>query len=208
MFVDALWANLAVFAVGQLVAVGYLRTGRFWLGMAATVALWGGLDWWLVQRFLFAATEAEQRLPLLLVQVTAVVVVTAWTWARLRRRAGRATRTARYRAGLQALLAGEAAAAVATFRALCWSDPWDASAWLGLGDALRRNGEPSRARRAYRRAEGVDVRRELADLLAHRRAMLASPPRPSADPKGSITPGPAAAAVSPPGGPALRKQAR
>lgn len=226
MLVDVLWANLAVFAVGQLIAVGYLRTGRFWLGMAATVALWATLDWWLVGRFVFAFDLSAQRLPVLGLQVTTLLVTVSWTWARLRRRAGRTARTERYRSGMQQLLTGDAAAAAQTFRTLTWTDPWDAAAWVGLGDALRRTGAARGARRAYRRAEAVDVGGALADLLGHRRAMLAVVPRsaPKAIPdgpaagldggaqppvaNGGVKPGPKAATVPPAAARWRRKDAR
>ena len=50
MFLDAVWAHLGMFVVGQVFAWRYARSGRFWLGAGATALLWLALDAWLVSR--------------------------------------------------------------------------------------------------------------------------------------------------------------
>lgn len=165
-------ANVLVFAVGQAFAWLFLRSGRFWLGAAATVALWTFTDWWLVSRFLLATPAEGQQLPLLGLQVTALLTAAAYLWARLRKRLAAPKRADRFREGIQQLLSGKLAAADTTFRQLAWVDPWDPSAWIARGDACRRQGAIGRARRCYRRAGGVDVKGRFADLLAHRLKLL------------------------------------
>lgn len=178
MFVDAVWANVLVFAVGQAFAWLYLRGGRFWLGAGATLLLWASADWWLVGRYLLGASPGEQVVPLLILQVTAIATSAAYLWARLRRRQGRASRGQRHREAIQRMLAGEHGEAVTMFRQLVWSDGWDAAAWIGLGDALRRMGERPKARRCYARAGAVDLDRAFADLLSHRAQLLLRPAPP------------------------------
>ena len=62
VFVDAVWVNLAIFAVGQLFAWRYAHSGRFWVGAGVTVLLWASLDWWLVGRYLLAYASDFQFL--------------------------------------------------------------------------------------------------------------------------------------------------
>ncbi len=176
MFVDAVLANVLVFAVGQAFAWLFLRTGRFWVGAAATTALWASMDCWLVQRFLLATPAEGQQLAVLILQATALSVTTGYLWARLRKRLGAPVRTDRFRQGTAELLQGKLHAAESTFRQLVWSNPWDVSAWISRGDALRRLGVPAKARRCYRRAAGADANGRFADLLAHRVKQLQTPP--------------------------------
>lgn len=173
MFVDALIGNLVLFAVAQVCAWLYLRRGRFWLGAGVTVLLWLFVDWWLVARLLLASPADAQRVPLTGLQIVAVAVTVAYGWALWRRAGSRRERPAMHRAAVQQALAGDHRAAQDAFARLTWLDPWDASAWLGRGDALRRGGEDRRARRAYARAAAVDVAGRFGDLIAHRRALLA-----------------------------------
>lgn len=165
-------ANVLVFAVGQAFAWLFLRSGRFWLGAGATVALWTFIDWWLVTRFVLATPVEGQQMPLLSLQVTALLTTAAYLWARLRKRLAAPKRADRFREGLQQLLSGKLAAADITFRQLAWVDPWDPSAWIARGDACRRQGAAGRARRCYRRAGGVDVKKQFTDLLSHRLKLL------------------------------------
>lgn len=172
MFVDAVGANVLVFAVGQVFAWLFLRTGRFWVGAGATILLWVAIDWWLVQRYLLATPPEGQQLAVLLLQLTALSVTFAFVWARIRQRLGRAERPARFRAAVAELLQGKAKEAEAGFARLAWSDPWDVSAWIGRGDALRRLGAAGKARHCYRRAAGVDTDKAFVDLVAHRMDLL------------------------------------
>jgi hypothetical protein len=172
VFVDAVMANVLVFAVGQAFAWLFLRSGRFWLGAGATVALWTFVDWWLVTRFVLATPVEGQQWPLLSLQVTALVTTAAYLGAQLRKRLAAPKRADRFREGLQQLLSGKLAAAETTFRQLAWVDPWDPAAWIARGDACRRQGAVGRARRCYRRAGGVDVKRRFTDLLSHRLKLL------------------------------------
>lgn len=172
MFVDAVVGNLLVMAVGQAFAWLYLRTGRFWVGTVATMLLWVAADWWLVGRYLLDAAPSAQRVPVLLLQATALATTAGFLWAMARRRRGARLREQRHRDGTQQLLSGAHEPAQQTYRALCWADPWDAAAWIGRGDALRRGGDARAARRCYARARAVDVRRVFPDLVAHRLQLL------------------------------------
>ncbi|MEC8251779.1 MAG: hypothetical protein VX044_01100 [Planctomycetota bacterium] len=172
MFVDAVWAHLLVFAVGQLFAWRYAQTGRFWLGAGVTIVLWAAADWWLVSRYLLAVEASRQAPPLLLLQVAAVTTSCAYLWALMRRWRGARGRGDGHRSAVAALLRGDREDAVKGYRKLVWSDCWDAIAWLGLGDALRRGGATGKARRCYRRAGAVDVAQRHQDLVAHRLALL------------------------------------
>ena len=172
MFVDAVWAHLLVFAMGQLFAWRYAQTGRFWLGAGVTIVLWAAADWWLVSRYLLAVEASRQVPPLLLLQVVAVTTSCAYLWALVRRWRGARGRSDGHRSAVTALLRGDREGALKSYRKLVWSDSWDAIAWLGLGDALRRGGATGKARRCYRRAGAVDVAQRHQDLVAHRLALL------------------------------------
>ena len=172
MFVDAVLANVLLFALGQVFAWLYLRSGRFWVGAGSTLVLWVAIDWWLVARYVFAAPASGQRLPLLMLQVVAVATMVAYLWAHLRRRRGAAQRSERFREAIASMLAGKHEEAEAAYRQLVWVDPWDASAWIARGDAARRLGQDAAARRHYRRAAGVDVGKQFVDLLANRAELL------------------------------------
>jgi tetratricopeptide (TPR) repeat protein len=172
VFVDAVGVHLLVFALGQLAAWLYARSGRFGPGATSTVLLWVAVDWWLVARYLLAAEAPRQVAPLVLLYATAAVTSGALAWAWLRRRSGRAMRAERHQRAVACALAGDHQGAAAAYRELVWSDGWDAAAWLGLGDALRRAGSSKHARRSYKRAEAVDRERHFHDLLGHRRGLL------------------------------------
>ena len=187
MFVDVVLPHLVVFAFGQAAAWLYLRTGRVWLGAATTIVLWLLIDWWLVGRFVFGAGPADQRLPLLSMQLVSLAAVAGYVAARVRRRVAAPKRQQRFAAALQLLLSDRVEQAATAFRALVRSDPWDAAAWIALGDARRRAGEPGRARRCYRRARGVDTGGTYRDLLQHR---IAPPGMPAArTPAPGVVPG-------------------
>lgn len=205
MFVDAVGANVLVFAVGQVFAWLFLRTGRFWVGAGATILLWVSIDWWLVQRYLLATPPEGQQLAVWLLQITAVAVTLSYVWAIVRRRLAAPQRPARFRSALAELLQGKSKQAEASFAGLVWSDPWDASAWIGRGDSFRRLGVLGKARGCYRRAIGVDTKKEFADLVAHRLKLLqASKPEKSAAKK----PAAVAAGPTPAAAPVARKQKR
>ena len=172
VFIDAVMANVLVFAVGQVFAWLFLRTGRFWLGAGTTVVLWVSIDCWLVQRYVLATPPDGQQFALLCLQVTAVLTTFSYLWACVRKRLAAPSRTNGYRRGIRQLLAGDLSEADATFRDLAWANPWDPSAWIGRGDACRRLGIVNRARRCYKRAASVDVKGQFADLLAHRLQLL------------------------------------
>lgn len=174
MFAALVLPNLLAFVLGQLAAFGYLRTGRFWLGLWASCALWLLLDWWLVAKFVYDAGEPALRLPAGGLQGIAAWTSVAFVAARWRRRWSAAARLRRDRfaAGLASYLRSDYQAAGAMYTRLLRTDPWDAAAWIALGDVHRRSGRPRRAVRCYRRAAAVDVAGDFSDLLR-----LLRPPR-------------------------------
>jgi tetratricopeptide (TPR) repeat protein len=171
VFAELFLPNLLAFACGQGAAWYYLRTGRFWLGVIATVALWSLLDWWMVARYVFLADEVALRLPATLLQATALVVSAVLAFGLWRRRWSAVARARRehFEAGLTQYLRSDYAMARATFVRLVRTDPWDAAAWIALGDVCGRTGHAGRAQRCYRRAGAVDTQKEYADLLQQRR---------------------------------------
>ena len=168
--------NLVAFLLGQAAAWYYLRTGRTWVGGLATLGLWISFDAWLLARYVFAADGATMRSLAAVVQVLAVALtlrLAQQLWRRRRSPAARA-RSDRFRTALGAYLRSDLAAAEDGYRGLVRTDPWDAAAWLGLGDVLSRQGKDKAAQRCWRRAEGVDITRAHADALQLRRARRAA----------------------------------
>jgi tetratricopeptide (TPR) repeat protein len=171
MFQGQFLPNLLFFVAGQAAALVYLRTGRFWQGAVGTVLLWLFLDAWLVANYVFDSGGVWQWLPLLGIQLTAAVLVGTLGYAFWRRRwsADAKQRQQRFAHGLGAYLRGDYTLARATFTRLANVDPWDAAAWIALGDVLRRVGQGQKAKRCYRRAFAVDRGRAFGDLLRHHR---------------------------------------
>lgn len=168
--------NLFAFLLGQAAAWYYLRTGRTWVGGLATLVLWSSFDAWLLARYVYAADGATMRGLAALLQAFAVGLalrLAQQMWRRSRSSAARA-RSDRFRTALGAYLRSDWPAAEAGYRGLVRTDPWDAAAWLGLGDVLSRQGKDKAARRCWRRAEGVDAARAHADALQLRRTRRAA----------------------------------
>lgn len=172
----ALLPNVLAFCVGQVAAWHYLRTGRAWVGGLATLGLWLLLDAWLLARYVYVADAGTLRLLAGSLQVLAVgttLRLLQQLWRRHRSPAAR-QRIDRHRDALGAYLRGDWRSAIASYRALVRTDPWDAAAWIGLGDALARTGNRKAADRCYWRATGVDVGKAHADLLQLRRGRRAA----------------------------------
>lgn len=171
MFAALFLPNLLAFVIGQSAAWYYLRTGRFWTGFTTTVLLWVLLDWWLVARYVLAVEAVELRLPAAALQALALATAAALAFGLWRRRWSKTARarTEHFGAGLRAFLRSDYGDAQATFTRLVRTDPWDAAAWIALGDVLARSGQPGKAQRCYRRAHAVDTRQGYADLIRQRR---------------------------------------
>ncbi|MEO6597177.1 MAG: tetratricopeptide repeat protein [Planctomycetota bacterium] len=176
MFADLFLPNLLLFAAGQSAAWYYLRTGRFFVGASATAALWLLADWFVLAKFVFGASPADQQLPLWLLQVVAVGTVAALVFGLWRRKwsAVARQRPALFQAGIEQYLLSDYGAAKATLRRLVRTDPWDAAAWIALGNVFARLTRPARARTCYRRALAVDMKRAYADLVAQQTGLLQS----------------------------------
>lgn len=164
--------NVALFVLGQGVVAVLLRTGRTWLGSALAAWLWLAADAAAVARLVYGETGPWFLLPLVAMQAGTVVgalwLGLRWWW----RRRSLPRRERRFAAALAAYLQQDLPAAERGLRGLVWDDPWDAGAWLLLGDVLRRAGRRGAARRCYRRAGGVDGRKQYRDLLRLRVAEL------------------------------------
>jgi cytochrome c-type biogenesis protein CcmH/NrfG len=167
-----LWPNLALFAAGQAASWVYMHTGRRWIGITATVLLWVLGDWYLVAKHVYEVEGVPLMLPLLALQVVAVLTVAALLIGQWRRRwSGTARqRTALFTTAIAAYLQGNLAASSATLRRLVRNDPWDAAAWVAFGNVMLRAGKVRRARRCYRRALGVDTGEAFVDFVRHQLA--------------------------------------
>lgn len=179
MFTAAFLPNLLLFAIGQAAAWFYLRTGRFLLGVVATVALWVLADWLLVAKYLFGRPDDQLQLPLGLLQGVAIVVVVALAYGQWRRRWSQTSKRRHelFAAGVAAYLRADYPGAQQSLRRLVRNDPWDAAAWAALADVLWRAGQPGKARAAFRRAQRVDLNGDYADFVEHQLAGLAPGPR-------------------------------
>lgn len=171
MFAASFLPNLLCFVTGQAAAWYYLHTGRFWIGLLSTVALWVWFDVWLVARYVFAVPAGDLQWTALALQLVAIATVVALAFGLWRRRwsATARARTSHFGQGMTQFLRCDYAAARATFARLVSADPWDAAAWIALGDVLDRTGQAGKAQRCYRRAGSVDTRGAFADLLQLRR---------------------------------------
>jgi tetratricopeptide (TPR) repeat protein len=140
--------------------------------------LWGFADWALVAKFVYAAAGQELALPLYAMQGTAVAVAGWLAFALWRRRfsAVAKARPQHFRAGLTAYLRSDLDGAGRVFRRLLRCNPWDAAAWLALGNVERRAGRAGAARRCYRRARAVDRAADYQDLARQQEARLVREP--------------------------------
>lgn len=179
MFADSFLPNLALFVLGQAAAWFYLRTGRFLIGAVATAALWIAADWAAVARFAFE-NDTHYHAALFTMQGTAFGITLLLAYQQWRRRWSPASRQRheRFAAGMAAYLRHDHDAARAAFRRLVATDPWDAAAWLALGNAYRRSGDVGATRRCYRRGQRVDKRGEYTELVGQL-ADRAAPARPA-----------------------------
>ena len=171
VFADHFLPNLLLFVLGQASAWFFLRTGRLALGWGGTVGLWVLLDAWLLGRYALGAGPGTLWALVLSLQLLALSLAGVLAHGRWRRRwsAAAKQRKERFAAGLVQFLRSDHDAACATFTQLVQVDPWDAVAWIALGDALAARGESARAPRCYRRAAAVDVAKDFGDLLRHHR---------------------------------------
>lgn len=171
MFADSFLANLLLFVAGQAAAWSYLRTGRTAHGFGGTIGLWTLLDAWLLANYVFAVGSTGLTVLLSMLQGLCLFLVGSLGYARWRRRWSKPAkvRQQQFAEGMAALLRADLDAAAATFTRLVRVDPWDAAAWIALGDVQARRGDKVRASRCYRRALAVDVRQDFADLLRHHR---------------------------------------
>lgn len=178
MILESFLPNLALFVAGQAAAWFYLRTGRLWLGGVAMATMWIAADWALVARYVFDDVGGQFRVALLVMQVAVILMLIAVAFAQWRRRW---SKTARNRGrlfgqGMERYLRGAHDESRQIFVRLVRSDPWDAAAWLALGNVLHRLRQPAAARRCYRRCLRVDVNAEYGDLAKVQLEAAAVPP--------------------------------
>jgi len=191
VFPDAFLPNLALFLLGQAAAWFYLRTGRFWIGALATAALWVLADWAIVARFVFAADGTDLLVPLGGMQVVAIAVVALLAVALWRRRWSKTAkaRSVRFAEGVFAYLREDLPVARSVFRGLVACNPWDAAAWVALGNVERRLARPGKAAACYRRALGVDRAREYHNFVKQQLHRIAHEPAATAHSTAVSAPG-------------------
>ena len=173
MFADHWWPNIVLFAAGQAASWYYMHTGRTRIGVASAVALWVLADWFLVAKYVFDAAGTDLLLPLASMQVVAAATAGALSFALWRRRwsAAAKQRTPAFAAAITAYMRGDLDEARSRLRRLVRTDPWDAAAWVALGNVAMRAGERWRARRCYRRALGVDTKKQFVDFVRHQSSL-------------------------------------
>ncbi len=167
MFAEAFLPNLLIFAFGQLVAWGYLRTGLVWRGALLLVFGWITADVALVARLAFDDRGWLFITSLLLMQTHALAEGLLFAFGRLRRRwpRWRRERPLRFREAVLAYLRNDLESAATIQRQLLRRDPWDFDATLALATVLARAGKARRARSLFRRARALDGEGRFADVI-------------------------------------------
>ncbi|MEZ5963276.1 MAG: hypothetical protein R3F56_05450 [Planctomycetota bacterium] len=166
MFADAFWPNFLVFVLGQLVAWGYLATGRVERGACLMLGMLVLADVALVARFAYGA-EHLVVWSLVIMQAYALVEAAFFVFGRWYRRQPqvRDRRREEYRAALVAELRGDDSGALEILQRLCRRDPWDVEATLASATVQRRLGRTRRAGTLLRRARRLDRDARLSDLV-------------------------------------------
>lgn len=167
MFEGSFLINLGIFAMGQVVAYLYLRTGRRPRGLALMIGGWVLVDVALLERFAFQQSEVLFLWALLLMQSWSIFEVGCYVVARVRRRRPKflAEREQLFRKGFRHYIRDELDEAAVAYRRILRGDPWDVSTTLALGTALSRSGDGRRARALLRTARNLDVDGYYGDAI-------------------------------------------
>ncbi len=170
MFAESFLINLCIFLAGQLVAYGYLRTGRRHRGLALMFISWILVDAILVVRYALESTDSAEvfyRLLLTLMQTYALVELFLYLFGRWRRRSPkvRQAREVDFRQAYLHYLRNELAPAEAAYRRILRRDAWDQEAMLGLATVQSRAGKGRQARAYFRRARSLDLQNRFGDAI-------------------------------------------
>lgn len=167
MLTDSLLPNLLIFIVGQLAAVGYLRTGLVRRGVLLLLITWACADAALIARFGYRSTGTLYVACLSVMQVTSIFAALAFLVGRVRRRATKNVerRDRLLREAFVHYLRNELVPAEKLYSTLLRTDPWDAAAHLGRATVLARAGRARESRRALKLVRGLDPDGRMVDAL-------------------------------------------
>jgi len=222
MSFDSLWPNLLLFALAQVVAWGFLRTGLVVRGVALMATTWIGADIALLARFVWGHDGPAFWLPLLVYQVHALVEAALFIHGQVRRRSPshRERRRKVYREAFAFYLNDDLEPARQRWRRLVWADPWDLESTIAWATVLVRQGRPRPAQLLLWKARWLDGDERFRDVIAEElercRKAIRSRPRAEASTTAGATAKPASGKAppkpgsqarektsgSPPGGPA------
>lgn len=175
MQTDSLPFNLLLFALAQVVALAYLRTGLPWRGIRLMMATWILADIALVARFVLSEQGLPYTLSLGFMQGYALLEFALYASGRLRRRmpGPRQHRQELIRQAFVHYLRNELDQAGRIYARLVRADPWDLQSQVGLASVHAGTGRPGRARRLLRSARGLAAQQGWSDLVE---AALRAPP--------------------------------
>lgn len=167
MFADSLLPNLLLFAVGQVTAWGYLRTGLVNRGLALLLGAWVLVDIALLARFAFDAEGLGFRAPLLLMQLWSAGEFLLFLGLQVRRRLPgvRRRRAEQVRVAFLDYLRNDLESAEGHYRKMLLWDPWDLSARMGLASVRRATGRVRSARRLLRNGLGRARQERFEDVV-------------------------------------------
>ncbi|MCA8943350.1 MAG: hypothetical protein KDB80_12375 [Planctomycetes bacterium] len=158
MLSDSLVPNLLIFLVGQLAAIGYMRTGLARRGIQVLVATWAGADVALIARFGYQETGWGYTSGLSVMQVVSLAAAVMFVVGRVRRRSKRNVerRDRMLREAFVHYLRNELVPAEKLYTTLARIDPWDTAAHVGRASVLAESGRRRESRREMKIARGLD----------------------------------------------------
>jgi hypothetical protein len=167
VFPDQFAPNCALFVLGLVAAIGFLRTGMLARGGLLLVILLVAMDAALVVRFVYDRTDAAYLISLAVMQVTAFSAFGWWVlqWGLRRWSADRSQWEQLFADATRHYMRNELSAAEQLFLRLRRVNPWDPASAIGLANVQWRSGRPKIARRLLRAARSLDRSGAYANLI-------------------------------------------
>ncbi len=164
---DSFWANLLFFVIGQVVAIAYMSTGLVLRGRLLMFGVFLLADVALVARHAYGFSGAAIKVPLLLMWAYALAELGAILYCRTHRRLKSVIewRDDLFREAYLLYLRDDLDVAVAAYRKLARSDPWDLPVRVAYGTALARQGLGRKARGLFRAARALDKDKVFEDVI-------------------------------------------